>query len=664
MEMLVMIVPNLIICMLSIFLICAVLYIYYICRIQSKKKVDIIFREIVDAVPESMFVLDEKKNIIGIYNASPASMAGYKASDIVGNHLNVYSKDEKSPFYEACSLLNKSYDSVFRTGIPERFEYMIGESYLEATIKKLGTNKIVSMVRDILPLVRELHRYKKESSLALEAGGLTTWTYDTQSNCFTSLSSNPVIGTKKTFDELIERLLPDYRSVVKNKIELLLSGKVHHVNFRVQVRDVNDKIIWASVDAIPDVCNLDGKIQTIFGSQKDITDDMIAEQEHIKNRAEKNEAISMREKAEEANRMKSAFLANMSHEIRTPLNAIVGFSNLLAETEDKLEIEEFIKIINENNHLLLNLINDVLDLSRIEAGRIDLVMSSFNVNELILRLGQSIRIKVKTGVEVKIVVPEAEAIIMSDRLRLSQVITNLLNNASKFTSKGSIELGYTFRNKLLYFYVKDTGIGISKKNIDHIFDRFVKLNTFVQGTGLGLSIARTIVELLNGQIGVESEEGIGTTFWFTIPYQRVEADQIDRDIKTFYPLVSNKSKGKLNNKYRILIAEDNDSNYLLYMKILSDQYLIRAHNGVEAIELYQSESPDIILMDIRMPVMDGLEAGIQIRKMSRSVPMIAVSASILPEEQQRALISGFTDFIPKPITPHLLLTTMQVHLPE
>ena len=386
--------------------------------------------------------------------------------------------------------------------------------------------------------------------------------------------------------------------------------------------------------------------------------------ERIKNRTEMEKAIFMREKAEEANLMKSAFLANMSHEIRTPLNAIVGFSNLIAEADDKNEINEYIQIINENNHLLLNLINDILDLSRIEAGRINMITSTFNVTDVISSLAQSITLKVKEGVKVKTVLPEKPVVIVSDHLRLSQVIMNFLNNASKFTNEGSIEIGCSVQDDKLYCYVKDSGIGIPKEKVNQVFERFVKLNDFAQGSGLGLSIARMIIDLLGGEIGVESEEGKGSTFWFKVPYQEAEAEQINSIVPTSLTHFSNKSKEKLKNKYRILIAEDNDSNYLLYNKILSDHNLFRATNGAEAIELFQRESPDIILMDIKMPVMDGLEAGRKIRQQSKTIPMVAVSASILPEEQQQALLNGFTDFMPKPITPHLLTGMLQTHLPE
>ena len=227
--------------------------------------------------------------------------------------------------------------------------------------------------------------------------------------------------------------------------------------------------------------------------------------------------IREREKAEEANRLKSAFLANMSHEIRTPLNAIVGFSTLLANEENLEERQEFIKIIENNNELLLQLINDILDLSKIEAGTLEFIYSDVDVNALLTEIEQSSRIRNRHP-EIQISFEERlpQCIIHTERNRLTQVINNLLTNSMKFTTRGSIRFGYRQEGNRLRFYVKDTGCGIPADKIDSVFGRFVKLNNFQQGTGLGLSICKTIVEKLGGEIGVESKEGVGTLFWFTI----------------------------------------------------------------------------------------------------------------------------------------------------
>ena len=229
------------------------------------------------------------------------------------------------------------------------------------------------------------------------------------------------------------------------------------------------------------------------------------------------EVIRLREKAEESNRLTSAFLANMSHEIRTPLNAIVGFSTLISESEDKEEIKEFAKIIHANNELLLNLINDILDMSKIEAGILDFLYTEVEINELMQTLWRSYRFKIKEGVEFRTELPAESYIIHTERNRLSQVLANFINNACKYTFEGMITIGYEIRKDDIYFFVTDTGKGIAEENISRVFDRFAKLDSFTQGTGLGLSICELIIKHLGGEIGVESSVGKGSTFWCTVP---------------------------------------------------------------------------------------------------------------------------------------------------
>ena len=230
-----------------------------------------------------------------------------------------------------------------------------------------------------------------------------------------------------------------------------------------------------------------------------------------------------KEQAEESNRLKSAFLANMSHEIRTPLNAIVGFSEMMSQTESEEERQEFTKIISSNNELLLQLINDILDLSKIEAGTMDFKFLPTDISQLMEQICRQMQAK-NTSPDVQIILAEKteQCIIDTDSGRLSQVIINLMNNALKFTPKGTIQMGYRIDETQdeIYFYVKDTGIGIPSDQINKVFERFIKLNSFAKGTGLGLAICRVIIERLNGVIGVESKQGEGSCFWFRIPMKR------------------------------------------------------------------------------------------------------------------------------------------------
>ena len=356
-----------------------------------------------------------------------------------------------------------------------------------------------------------------------------------------------------------------------------------------------------------------------------------------------------KEEAEESNRIKSAFLANMSHEIRTPLNAIVGFSSILADAEEPEEKEEYINIIENNNTLLLQLVGDILDLSKIESGTLEFVYSDIDLNALFQELEESARLRQKNDAVVIRYLPEMpDCFVNIEKNRLTQVVTNMMNNAMKFTPSGSITFGYHLKNTdFLYFYITDTGYGIEKDKKDTVFGRFVKLDSFSQGTGLGLSICQSIVENLGGEIGVESESGKGSTFWFTLPYRPVELKSV-REQKEH-------RLNKVESKLTVLIAEDNESNFLLFESILKRQYnILHAWDGEEAVELFKQYNPHLILMDINMPKKTGYEATQLIREMSPTVPIMAVTAYVYAEDEERILNSGFDAYTSKPINAQKL----------
>lgn len=310
--------------------------------------------------------------------------------------------------------------------------------------------------------------------------------------------------------DLYELIHPEDRQKIRKAYLKLVNGNtdIMHHEFRVWRPDEN-KYDWLDCHAIAGKKDKNGKALILVGSSITVTE-----------RKEMEAELLEKKKVEEANRLKSAFLANMSHEIRTPLNAIVGFSNLIlqGEVESEEEKEEFSNIISTNNELLLQLINDILDLSKIEAGKLEFTFSEIQVPEMLTQLAHTFKGRPREGVEFRCILPEKHYTIRSERNRLTQVITNFLTNACKFTFSGSITLGYEEAQNGLRFYVTDTGKGIAQNNIPHVFERFAKFDSFIQGTGLGLSICETIIQNLGGKIGVESEEGVGSTFWFTIPF--------------------------------------------------------------------------------------------------------------------------------------------------
>ena len=308
-------------------------------------------------------------------------------------------------------------------------------------------------------------------------------------------------------------VVPEDQAVLKNFVGEVKTGKATSLRKEVRVCRENGKYTWTSINVmVRDYRPQDGIIEMLCINY-DITPLKETEQK----------LIIARDKAEELDRLKSAFLANMSHEIRTPLNAIVGFSSLLAETDSRSERQEYIKIVQENNELLLQLISDILDLSKIEAGTFNFVYTNVDVNETCSEIIKSMGMKVGKGVELILEEPFPECYIYTDKNRFTQVISNFINNALKFTRQGSITLGYEqVSHQKIKFYVRDTGMGIPEEKQKSVFERFVKLNTFVQGTGLGLSICKSIVSQMGGEIGVDSTEGVGSCFWFTHPYHAAD----------------------------------------------------------------------------------------------------------------------------------------------
>ena len=367
-----------------------------------------------------------------------------------------------------------------------------------------------------------------------------------------------------------------------------------------------------------------------------------------------NELIEAKQRAEEADRMKSVFLANMSHEIRTPLNAIVGFSEIIALTEDEVEKAEYLNIIQKNSNLLLQLINDILDLSRIESGKSEMNFQLVEMTGLIDEVEKVHRLKMKTAIRLNVIRPDEEIWIMVDRNRITQVLFNFLSNAIKNTHEGTITLGLEVCGEWLKVYVTDTGCGIAKEKLPLIFNRFEKLNDFVQGTGLGLPICQSIVERLGGKISVESEVGVGSTFVMTLPYRQfvLGADGEPVEINAH---VERRSDGRK----KILIAEDTESNFMQINILLKKDYTISwVTNGEEAVNSFLRERPDLILMDIRMPVMNGIQATEKIRTIDIDLPIVAVTANAFLIEQQQALAAGCNDIIAKPYTYERLKETI------
>ena len=396
----------------------------------------------------------------------------------------------------------------------------------------------------------------------------------------------------------------------------------------------------------------------------------------------RRELIESKEKAETSDKLKSAFLANMSHEIRTPLNAIVGFSRIISESDNAEERREYYEIVDANNERLLQLINEILDLSKIESGIVEFTYGPVRLHTLCKEIHDAHVFRCPQGVELRFDSPDEALSIHSDKNRIFQVFSNLIGNAFKFTTEGSVSYGYKQEGERVVFYVKDTGLGIEPEKLGRVFQRFAKLNNFAQGTGLGLSICKTIIERLGGEIAVSSEVGTGTTFTFWLPLENVIQDTetgtnshlpgeaVGTQPSEVLPAKEDTPRPKEETTEKeedlrataagteqatILIAEDTDSNFDLLNAILGRKYrLVRARDGMEAVTMYDEVNPDLILMDIKMPNLDGLEATRIIGQLSAEVPIIAQSAYAYEHDRNAAEEAGCNDFISKPIAQEKL----------
>jgi PAS domain S-box-containing protein len=386
-----------------------------------------------------------------------------------------------------------------------------------------------------------------------------------------------------------------------------------------------------------------GQAKFLLGVSEDITSMKTAE----------NELIDAKEKAEESNRLKVAFLQNMSHEIRTPMNAICGFTSLLTEPDLTSEQKtDYSTIVRNNCDQLLTIITDVLTISSVETKQLKVTLQEVNIAQLMEELthifkptANSLGLEFLNTTDLK----KEDAFVRTDRTKLMQILTNLLTNALKFTREGRIEIHCSLQKDQLSFYVKDTGIGFNPESKDTIFERFRQANEEINkrygGTGLGLAISKAFVELLGGTIGVETVPGMGSTFFFTLPYDHVQLKELE-------PKVSQLSSEGLT----ILIAEDEDVNYLFLETLLSPMNwkLIRARNGQEAIELVKSnEGIHLILMDIRMPVMDGYLAAQAIKKIRPHLPILAQTAYANDYEIEKYR-GVFDDYMTKPLRIQVL----------
>ena len=458
--------------------------------------------------------------------------------------------------------------------------------------------------------------------------------------------------------DLFEKFKQNYERCIKTESIIVYDEVINYQNIN---KTFNTQLIPLK--------NSSGRIHRIIVISRDVTENKTLTAQLTKQNEELNflnkDLTIAKEKAEQSDHLKSAFLANMSHEIRTPMNGILGFSSLL-----KLpgltgeEQQEYIKIIERSGARMLNVISEIMDISKIEAGMVSANFQEINVNEKIENVFKLLKPEAdKKGIllSFKNGLPAKDANVVSDSEKFYSILTNLVKNAIKYTDKGSIEFGYVIVEKIhefsLRFFVKDTGIGIPIERQEAIFDRFVQADISDvqarQGAGLGLSISKAYVEMLGGEIWVESEKGNGSTFYFTLPFNENSKEDIDSK-----NLIRSEKEANMIEDLKILIAEDDEASEI-YVSILVNDYsknLLKVHTGPETVKVCrQNPDIDLILLDIQMPEMNGYEATRAIRQFNKDVIIIAQTAYALAGDREKAIDAGCNDYIEKPIKKEFLI---------
>ena len=482
-------------------------------------------------------------------------------------------------------------------------------------------------------------------SLMLEAGNVFPWFADIVSGKIEigdELFRAYGVDRKEFHDDFfrmttfVASIYPDDRGIFEAIYNSLLAGESCKIGLQLRLDLLNTGVYkWVDLKGVAQEFDERGKVTKVLGFIADIQ----------KRRDDEQTLIEAKQRAEESDCLKSAFLANVSHEIRTPLNAIVGFSEVIAHTESECEREEYLDIVKANSNLLLHLINDILDLSRIESGKMEFIDENIQMDELCEELRQMHQMRIKNDVKIIFERPAASLTIVSDSHRLRQLYSNLISNAIKYTEKGAITFGYKLKGDMMEGYVRDSGSGIPAEKLNNVFGRFEKLDLLKQGFGLGLSICKSILDKMGGEIWVESELGVGSCFYFLIPCNGT------------FPVAGEQ------NKPLILVAEDMDCNYELVKAILEERYsVLRANDGIDVVTKYESSKPDLILMDVRMPGLDGLSAAGIIRELNPTIPIIATTAFAFETDREMALAAGCNEYMSKPLEAEKLKTMVERYL--
>ncbi|MCD6180623.1 MAG: PAS domain S-box protein [Bacteroidales bacterium] len=636
-----------------------------------EEKSDLLF-QLIEGTPDIVCVKDGEGRWL------MANSSNIKLFELEG--VNYYGKttlelSDYSSFYKDAliSCMNSDFEAWDAKNLIRRDEVIPlpdgGEIILD-TLKIPSFNpdgsrkRIIVIGRDVTirkKAIENLKQIERRYALAQRAGGIVSWEWDLERLTLNWVDNlEEIFGDSKLFDnkgfkDVLEYIHPEDRFLFLRKMMEAIQNSAEY-DFDIRVYDIKNNVKWVKFSGHIHYDELRAK-SLLFGIIYDITE----RKNYVR------DIIQAKLKAEESDRLKSTFLATMSHELRTPLNAVIGFSDLIMGTPGlDAEINEFVRLINNNGQNLLNLIEDIFDLSLIESNQVKIYKAKFDLVQVLQELAEIMPVEIKKfnkidKLEFKNELPNKQIILDSDASRITQIISNLLKNAIKFTPNGYVKLGIIEEESDVIVYVEDSGIGINKDKQEIIFDIFRQgeetLTRKFGGAGLGLSLSNNLTDLLGGKLWVESVEGKGSVFFFKIGkykngYEKTVKNNIIMQTIDW------------SDKY-VLIAEDEYSNYELLMYILKPTKIRvkQVTNGNDAVsEVLNIERPDIILMDIKMPELNGFEATKSIKEVYPDLPIIAQTAFAISGDREMALSMGCDEYISKPIKKLDLIELMKKYL--
>ena len=629
-------------------------------------------RNVIDEIPDVLVLKDSKgKFLLG--NKTVAMLYGTTPEEMVGKDDADFGVPK-----EMADFFKKNVISIMKKGQTEVVyedsrDAQTGEIRHFKSIKKPlkdvnGKNQILVVAHDVTDLVRAekaLKTSQERLNFAMSGSNDGLWDWNMQSDeVYYSPRWLEMLGYKQgelpqTLDTWKKLVHPDYQERTLHLISRYLNKEIEkfEIEFQMRHKDGHYVHILSRAKFAEDE---DGNViepYRLVGTHVDIT----------KQKEYEKEIVAAKKVAEEANVAKSRFVANMSHEIRTPLNGIMGLTDLTLKTNLDAKQREYLQKAQSSSKALLHIINDILDFSKIEAGKLDIEKRPFNLTEVLQGVQNSFdHLAEQKGLTLKIN-NSVTSTLVGDSLRLTQILINLVGNAIKFTNKGSVSVNTSISQEdehsmMLLFVVEDTGIGIAQEAQKRLFEEFLQADSSTTrnfgGTGLGLAISKRLVDLMDGTIVMKSEEGEGSSFSFTLPFEKTpQAIQMQNENFTI-------EENTLLEEKRVLIVEDNKTNQLVVMGLLEDynMQLDFANNGQEAVNKFTRNKYDVILMDLQMPVMGGIEATKIIRQEDSEIPIIALTAAVMKDEKEKMKEAGMNAHIAKPIDHHQLLKVIKSFL--